>query len=419
MLRTVPCLLLLVLAGCGGPRLVTQSWPDGQPRRSGTVERGQPTGAWTYHDREGRIEARGSYMMGKPHGDWVWYHPDGNPARTGSFTGGLRQGEWIRYHPGGVVAERGAYADDRQTGPWLWFHADGRPAGEGAFLDGVRHGPWRQWDVQGRLVADGRYERGLRVGPWRDGPDRVEDLGPAPATVAVAAVAGAAPTPIPVAEPPIAQQRPPAEPLPASSPVIPGFWTVAEDRVARTILARAAGHAVDTAGYDAPPPPPKAVSPLVGTMLPRTRFLAADGTVVDIAALNREGRSVVLVLQRGFSGQICIYCAAQTAALADALPRFRARNAEVVVVFPGPSETIPAFIAAVQTLRTDPPPMPVCLDVDLGLVRGLKVEDAIAKPTALVVSPAGRITYAHVGRDKTDRPSVQDLLDVLPSGGAR
>jgi peroxiredoxin len=401
--------------------MVTQTWPDGQPRRSGIVERGQPTGAWTYHDREGRIEARGSYMMGKPVGEWTWYHADGTPARSGSFTGGLRQGEWTRFHPGGVVAERGAYADDRQTGPWRWFHPDGRPAGEGAFVDGVRQGPWRQWDAQGRLVADGRYERGLRVGPWRDGPDRVEDLGPAPATVAAAVpVTATAPPPAiaPPAEPSIAQQRPPAEPLPSSPPVIPGFWTVAEERVASTILARAAGQAFDSNGYDAPPPPPRTVSPLIGTSLPRTRFLAADGAVVDVAALNREGRSVVLVLQRGFSGQICIYCAAQTAALADALPRFRARGAEVVVVFPGPSETIPAFIAAVQTLRTDPPPMPVCLDVDLGLVRGLRVEDAVAKPTALVVSPAGRITYAHVGRDKTDRPSVEELLDALPAGNA-
>ncbi len=401
--------------------MVAETWPDGQPRRSGLVEGGQPNGAWTYHDREGRMESSGVYMMGKPNGMWSWYHPDGSPSRTGAFVGGLRQGEWTRFHPGGVVAERGVYVDDRQSGAWSWYHPDGRLAGDGSFQDGVRHGSWRQWDAEGRLVADGRYDRGLRVGPWRDGIDRIEDLGASPATAAVVTTPADPPSVVPVPpapEPSLAQQRPPSEPLPTSAPVIPGFWTVAEERVAKVILARAAGQAYDPSGYDALPPPVRKPSPLVGTALPRTRFLAADGGVVDVAALNRDGRSVVLVLQRGFSGQICIYCAAQTAALADALPRFRARGAEVVVVFPGPSETIPAFIRAVQTLRRDPPPMPVCLDVDLGLVRGLRVEDSVAKPTALVVAPDGRITYAHVGQDKTDRPSVEDLLEVLPPVGA-
>ncbi|MFM2091925.1 MAG: hypothetical protein RLZZ127_2414 [Planctomycetota bacterium] len=404
--------IILVLSACGGPRAVTETWPDGTPRRAGTVERGQSTGPWIYHDREGRVEARGSYMMGKPHGEWCWYHADGSPARSGTFAGGMRQGAWISYHPGGVVAERGAFADDRQTGPWLWFHPDGRPAGEGAFLDGVRHGPWRQWDAQGRLVADGQYERGLRVGPWRDGPDRVEDLGPAPATAAVAATAGAAAA----AEPPMAQQRPPSEPLPTSTPVIPGFWTVAEERVAGAVLARAAGRdAVFTVGdYDAPPPSPRQESRLVGIPLPRTRFLSADGAVVDTRVWQRQGKSVVVVLMRGFSGQICLYCAAQTAALADAAERFRAKGAEVVVVYPGGAETVPAFLAAVATLRKEPPPLPVCLDADLGLVRGLQVEDALARPTALVVGRDGRIAYAHVGRDKTDRPSVETLLAAVP-----
>ena len=116
---------------------------------------------------------------------------------------------------------------------------------------------------------------------------------------------------------------------------------------------------------------------------------------------------------RGFSGQVCIYCATQTAAIANNYRRFTDAGAEVVIIYPGPTEAVPAFVQAVQSLRKDPPPMPIGLDVSLLLVRGLGVEENLAKPTSLILDRDGNVAYAYVGASMTDRPSVEDLLKAL------
>jgi peroxiredoxin len=117
-----------------------------------------------------------------------------------------------------------------------------------------------------------------------------------------------------------------------------------------------------------------------------------------------------VVVLRGFSGQVCLYCAAQTAALCNRIADIRKAGAEVVVVYPGPAEAVPTFIQAVGNLRKEPPPIPVALDVGLLLVRSLDIEDSLARPTSLVLDRSGKVRYAYVGKTIADRPSVDDLL---------
>jgi peroxiredoxin len=121
---------------------------------------------------------------------------------------------------------------------------------------------------------------------------------------------------------------------------------------------------------------------------------------------------VLLVILRGFSGQVCLYCAAQTAAIANQIARFRDLGVEVVVIYPGPIEAVPAFVKAVESLRKEPPPMPLALDVSLLLVRALGIEDNLARPTSLLIDKQGLVRYAYVGETIADRPSVNDLLQA-------
>jgi hypothetical protein len=74
---------------------------------------------------------------------------------------------------------------------------------------------------------------------------------------------------------------------------------------------------------------------------------------------------------------------------------------------------VPAFVQAVQSLRRDPPPMPLALDVSLALVRGLGIEGNLAKPTALVLDGQGIVRYAYTGSSIADRPSVDDLITAV------
>jgi peroxiredoxin len=209
--------------------------------------------------------------------------------------------------------------------------------------------------------------------------------------------------------------------LPAPGPVslspvdlLPRWWTTAQEAKAGSLVAHYTATERDSSGYDQP----AAVAPaagnapeLVGHPLPQQRFLASDGAVYDLA--DHRGRPVVVVVMRGFSGQVCLYCAAQTAALSDNVGRFTQAHADVLVVYPGPAESVPAFVQAVQSLRRDPPPMPLALDVSLALVRGLGIEGNLAKPTALVLDGQGIVRYAYTGSSIADRPSVDDLITAV------
>ena len=228
---------------------------------------------------------------------------------------------------------------------------------------------------------------------------------------AVAPTKPAAPSmPAPVTSAPPPASAPATVPAAATAtaahaPVQAEPWTPEERRLAEKLIARFSQPS--TVGDAAP------TSELIGRRLEQTRFLAGDGDVLDLK--DYEGRKrVVLVILRGFAGQVCLACTSQTYAVARAIDQFRQRNAEVVVVYPGAAETLPAFIEAVRNLKAGfVPPFPVVLDVDLAAVRLFKIEGTLAKPTTIILDESGVVRYAYVGKKPTDRPSAADLLGVL------
>jgi len=216
--------------------------------------------------------------------------------------------------------------------------------------------------------------------------------------------------------------RPPEGPVERSpSPTQPALLTERERTAAkalvRTYTHGAEGQAGDEYGSSSEPlqvggDPSR--QRLVGTLLPPRRFLASTGRVIDLSA---PARPTVVVVMRGFSGQVCVYCATQTTAISDSMARFTAAGVDVLVVYPGPTESVPVFVEAVKSLRKDPPPMPIALDVSLMLVRGLGIEDNLARPTSLVVDRTGTIRFVYVGKTGADRPSVDDLLHAAEKIG--
>ncbi len=203
----------------------------------------------------------------------------------------------------------------------------------------------------------------------------------------------------------------PGKPAPARPKVPPTRFTPEEKEILSSLIAR-----FDATGPDAPPPPLPRGEPrddLIGRPLDQTRFLSSTGEVFDLRDF--EGRKkVVLVILRGFAGQVCINCSAQTLALAKNVKEFERRGAEIVLVYPGEAESLPAFIESVQSLREGfAPPFPIVLDVELSAVRTFRIEGSLAKPTSLVLDEGGTVRYAYVGRDPADRPSAKVLLDAV------
>ena len=131
-------------------------------------------------------------------------------------------------------------------------------------------------------------------------------------------------------------------------------------------------------------------------------------------------KNVVLVLTRGFSYSICLYCSTQTSRLIANYPEFKQRDAEVVVVFPIRTDAdkgrLDEFISATKKNMDRPPervPFPIWLDMELKGVDALGLRDDLSKPATFILDKEGQVRFSYVGSSLSDRPSVKAMLKQL------
>ena len=420
-------------------------YPDGKPQYAGAYsDHGLRTGPWKTWHADGSPESSGAYRLDRQDGPWTYWHPGGASYAAGAFDLGVKHGWWVKRSADGSPVESGLFVKGLKVGPWATWNAGtvhvqdlGAPAGFTAAWDGdawTLKGPGTarvSFDARGvptavHLEFDGRTSDALPEDLVRFAAD-VASLKPKAAEPAAPATPAAKPvealtsvaSPVPLSAPVLpaddAQIETPIGGL-SPTPLAPAVWSSGDEAKAPLLLKTytAGKDALADDGYNWGDNGSKTGDPasrkLIGKMLPQTRFLSSTGSVIDLLRLKKP---VVVCVMRGFSGQVCIYCATQTAAIANSYKRFTDAGAEVVIIYPGPTEAVPAFVQAVQTLRKDPPPMAIGLDVSLLLVRGLGVEENLAKPTSLILDPEGRVVYAYIGQSMADRPSVEDLLKAL------
>jgi peroxiredoxin len=152
-------------------------------------------------------------------------------------------------------------------------------------------------------------------------------------------------------------------------------------------------------------------------------FLDLDGKKVDLASF-RGKSNVVLVVTKGMpqypGGVFCPGCLAQMNALVANHNEFKNRAAEVLAVFPGPSEKADEFLTTAKAREADnPSPVPLLLDKDLVAVDALGIRGDLAKPATYILDRKGNVVYAYVGESTTDRPSVKALLAQLDKLNAK
>ena len=151
---------------------------------------------------------------------------------------------------------------------------------------------------------------------------------------------------------------------------------------------------------------------LVGTEFPHKRLLGHDGRVINLEDFSNK--RVLVVMLRGFAGQVCLYCSAQTKILSEMVEDFAKRDTEVVFVYPGPASSIRSFLSGVQTLGGDIDQLPgIGLDVNTKLVDQLSTHGDLSQPSSFILGRDGKIAYAYMGKDMVDRPSAAFLLDIL------
>jgi peroxiredoxin len=144
-------------------------------------------------------------------------------------------------------------------------------------------------------------------------------------------------------------------------------------------------------------------------------FVDSDGNPVDLTQF-RGKRKVVLIVLRGMpqspGGVFCPSCLAQTSSLMANQHEFAKRGAELLIVFPGPSDRLGEFLqrAKSQTAGEPARSFRVLLDHECGACARLGIRDDLAKPSTYVLDTRGNLVYAYVGATSTDRPSVKAVL---------
>src|SRR5262245_39128660 len=114
-------------------------------------------------------------------------------------------------------------------------------------------------------------------------------------------------------------------------------------------------------------------------------FLNLEGQKVDLQRFKGK-KNVVLVITRRYPGTLCPFCMSQTSRLITNYPEFEKRQAEVVVVFPGPKEHVYEFSKSSQAdASASKFPFPLVLDEDLKVVDRLGIRGNLAKPATFIL----------------------------------
>ena len=152
------------------------------------------------------------------------------------------------------------------------------------------------------------------------------------------------------------------------------------------------------------------------SQLEEVTFLDIDGKQVKLDTyLGRK--NVVLVFTEGFSGMLCPFCKTQTSRLVANYDKFRARDTEVLVVYPGARDHLDEFVEAAtktEKAEVDAVPFPLVLDEDLKAVNYFRITSNLAHPSTFIINKQGDVQLAYVGADMTaDRPSLSAMLSIL------
>jgi peroxiredoxin len=156
--------------------------------------------------------------------------------------------------------------------------------------------------------------------------------------------------------------------------------------------------------------------PAVGDPAGDFELKSLGGGTVKLSKMTGEG-PVVLVILRGYPGYQCPVCSAQVGELLSRADDFRKAKAQVVLVYPGPSQNLHARAKEFIRDKTIPDHFILVVDPDLAFVRSYNLRwDAqreTAYPSTFVIDRGGKVRFATVSRSHGGRAKAADVLKAL------
>lgn len=162
--------------------------------------------------------------------------------------------------------------------------------------------------------------------------------------------------------------------------------------------------------------PARAAPPQVGERAPEFSLISIGGETISLSDSLRDGPAAVVVL-RGWPGYQCPICTKQVADLRRRANDFAAEHGRVLLIYPGPTESLKAHAAEFVGPSALPDGFTLLLDPDYTFTNAWhlrwEVGGETAYPSSFVVDRTGLIRFAKVSPSHGGRASPEELLNAI------
>lgn len=160
--------------------------------------------------------------------------------------------------------------------------------------------------------------------------------------------------------------------------------------------------------------------PQVGEVAPDFELTSVSGAKVRLSRVVEEG-PVVLVVLRGFPGYQCPVCQQQVGQYLQQAEKFQEAGAQVLFVYPGPSNNLARRAQEFLRDKTIPDHFQLLLDPDYAFTTAYRLRWAApgetAYPTTFVIGRDRKITFAKTSQSHGGRTKPEEALKPLAGNG--
>ncbi len=141
-----------------------------------------------------------------------------------------------------------------------------------------------------------------------------------------------------------------------------------------------------------------------------------QGDKVKLSDLYHE-KPLVLIVLRGWPGYQCPICTRQVGSMVAEADNFAKHNANVLMVYPGPSEELQEHAREFSEDFEFPENFYFTLDPDYSMVNkyGLRWDapKETAYPSTFVIDKKGKVIFAKVSHSHGDRSTSEEIFEAL------
>ncbi len=156
--------------------------------------------------------------------------------------------------------------------------------------------------------------------------------------------------------------------------------------------------------------------PMIGDAAPEFELQTPDGRMVKLSETLQRGPAVVVVL-RGYPGYQCPICTRQVGSLIGSAKDFAAKDATVILVYPGPAEVLAAKAQEFLKGSQLPEGFEFVIDPGYSFTDSYSLRcnapQETAYPSTFVVGKDGKIDFAVVSNSHGGRADTTEVINAL------